>query len=69
MLDALHQNRRMKDKREVAPQSSLNPDLDTGEVETSLPPLKYSSTDDDGWTTVDKPLLYVFAGKGPYVGR
>jgi hypothetical protein len=36
---------------------------------TSLPPLKYSTNEEDGWTTFDKPLLYLYAGKGPYVGR
>lgn len=34
-----------------------------------LPPLKYLPDDSDGWTTFDEPLLYVYAGKGPYVGR
>ena len=33
-----------------------------------LPPLKYSA-DEEGWTTFEEPLLYVYAGKGPYVGR
>lgn len=33
-----------------------------------LPPLKHS-TDEEGWTTFEEPLLYVYAGKGPYVGR
>ena len=35
----------------------------------SLPPLKYSMEDTDGWITVDEPILYLYAGKGPYVGR
>ncbi|KAF9013858.1 ATP-NAD kinase-like domain-containing protein [Cyathus striatus] len=35
----------------------------------ALPPLKYHHEDDDGWTTFDESLLYVYAGKGPYVGR
>ncbi|KAJ7449854.1 ATP-NAD kinase-like domain-containing protein [Mycena latifolia] len=66
MVDAL-QERRMKDmdKGGAAPQLPANLEVD----ETALPPLRYTSTDDDGWTTLDKPLLYVFAGKGPYVGR
>lgn len=38
-------------------------------LSTTIPPLKYSMEDTDGWTTFDKPLLYVYAGKGPYVGR
>lgn len=50
------------------------------EVETSsthaepesekLPPLRYAGdiTESDGWITFDKPVTYVYAGKGPYVG-
>lgn len=63
MFDTL-QKRRMKDKDAIA-----SPSLPNIEAEgTALPPLRHSK-DDDGWTTLDKPLLYVFAGKGPYVGR
>lgn len=36
---------------------------------TSLPALKYTAQDTDGWITFDKPLLWVYAGKGPYVAR
>jgi len=32
-------------------------------------PLEHSHTDEEGWTTFDEPILYVYAGKGPYVGR
>ncbi|KAJ8462809.1 hypothetical protein ONZ45_g17802 [Pleurotus djamor] len=35
----------------------------------SLPPLKFLPEDEDGWTTIDEPLLWVYAGKGPYVSR
>ncbi|KAJ7452392.1 ATP-NAD kinase-like domain-containing protein [Mycena galericulata] len=35
----------------------------------ALPALEYSSTDHDGWTVLNEPLLYVYAGKGPYVTR
>lgn len=34
-----------------------------------LPPLKYSTDDNEGWTTLEDPIMYVYAGKGPYVGR
>lgn len=37
-------------------------------VET-LSPLSFQLEDSDGWTTLDEPLLYVYAGKGPFVGR
>ncbi|KAK7014844.1 DAGKc domain-containing protein [Favolaschia claudopus] len=46
---------------EIPPQSA--------NVETALPPLKYSMTDEEGWTVLDEPILYVYAGTGPYVGR
>ncbi|KAJ7709860.1 ATP-NAD kinase-like domain-containing protein [Mycena rosella] len=65
MIDTLRK-RRMKDKDKDVP---APPSLQNSEAETALPPLKHSSTDNDGWTTLEKPLLYVFAGKGPYVGR
>lgn len=45
--------------------SSVAEDAESG----ALPPLKYSMNDTDGWITVDEPILYLFAGKGPYVGR
>ncbi|KAJ7219297.1 ATP-NAD kinase-like domain-containing protein, partial [Mycena pura] len=63
MFDTL-QKQRIKEKA-VSSLESQSPEFD----DTALPPLKYSTTDDDGWTVVDKPLLYVLAGKGPYIGR
>ncbi|OBZ75597.1 Sphingoid long chain base kinase 4 [Grifola frondosa] len=36
---------------------------------TSLPPLKYAAMDSEGWITFEKPMLYLYAGKGPYVSR
>ena len=35
----------------------------------TLPPLKYSAEDVDGWVTFKEPILFAYAGKGPYVGR
>jgi len=37
--------------------------------EVSLPPMRYSFEDAESWTTFEKPILYVSAGKGPYVSR
>lgn len=34
-----------------------------------LPPLEHDADDRSGWITFDKPLLYLYAGQGPYVGR
>ena len=39
------------------------------ELGLTLPPLKYSPDDVDGWVTFEDPILFVYAGKGPYVGR
>lgn len=36
---------------------------------TSIPPLTQPVDEKDGWITFDKPSLYIYAGKGPYVGR
>ncbi|KAJ7273740.1 ATP-NAD kinase-like domain-containing protein [Mycena haematopus] len=58
MFDAL-QNRRAKGTTNIR----------NGQEGTALPALKYSTTDDEGWSVLNEPLLYVYAGKGPYVGR
>lgn len=34
-----------------------------------LPPLKYLPDDKEGWVTFEEPILFVYAGQGPYVGR
>ncbi|KAI0362196.1 hypothetical protein OH77DRAFT_1466649 [Trametes cingulata] len=34
-----------------------------------LPSLQFSDEDEDGWVTFDRPLAYLFAGKGPFVSR
>ena len=47
-----------------------NGDANTGEVSTSLPPLKYKDEDpekDEGWITFDKPICYLYAGQGPFI--
>ncbi|KAJ7774885.1 ATP-NAD kinase-like domain-containing protein [Mycena metata] len=63
---AIYQKRRTETKANEATRKGL---LEPATDETALPPLKYSTTDEDGWTVVDKPLLYVLGGKGPYLGR
>jgi len=35
----------------------------------TLPSLKYLQGEEDGWTIFNESMLYVYAGKGPYVGR
>ncbi|KAI0054119.1 hypothetical protein FA95DRAFT_1530115 [Auriscalpium vulgare] len=34
-----------------------------------LPPLRYASDDTDGWITFEDSILFIYAGKGPYVSR
>lgn len=56
---------REKQKREVLPvPTASSPD----KTVDSLFPLKHHE-DEEGWTIFDEPILYVYAGKGPYVGR
>jgi len=50
------------------------PEMNTGQSPSEnwangSPPLKYPENDTDGWTTFNEPILYVFAGKGPYVSQ
>ena len=55
--------------KKSAPSASSSPAASENEIAESLPPLKFQSEDTEGWTTFDGPLLYVYAGKGPFVGR
>ncbi|EGN95964.1 hypothetical protein SERLA73DRAFT_185417 [Serpula lacrymans var. lacrymans S7.3] len=34
-----------------------------------LPPLRYLGGTEEGWTTYEKPFIWIYAGKGPYVSR
>jgi hypothetical protein len=38
------------------------------ETTTALPPLRYVD-EHDGWTTFEGPIMYMFAGKGPFMSR
>lgn len=49
--------------------SAVSSSITESDVVEALPPLKFQSNDNEGWTTFDEPLLYVYAGKGPFVGR
>ncbi|PFH54314.1 hypothetical protein AMATHDRAFT_44835 [Amanita thiersii Skay4041] len=39
------------------------------DVSEGLPSLKYVSDEGEDWVTIQEPLLYAYAGKGPFVGR
>ncbi|KAG7452429.1 uncharacterized protein BT62DRAFT_924983 [Guyanagaster necrorhizus] len=56
--------RRVNDKS--ASQRSIPAATEAGD--SALPPLTTHESD-EGWTTFDQPLLYLYAGKGPFVGR
>ncbi|KAF9500827.1 hypothetical protein BDN71DRAFT_1381184 [Pleurotus eryngii] len=60
MLEALQARRHTQSNASCSTNASSS---------SSLPPLKFLPEDKDGWTVIDEPLLYVYAGKGPYVGR
>ncbi|OCH94969.1 hypothetical protein OBBRIDRAFT_788712 [Obba rivulosa] len=51
--------------------SDLAAEQSNGEspLSSALPELKYSNADTKDWVTFDKPILYVYAGKGPFVSR
>ncbi|KAL0071372.1 sphinganine kinase lcb4 [Marasmius tenuissimus] len=54
--------------RHKPPESGISSLPAAEPLATTLQP-KYSTTETDGWTTFDKPVVYTYAGKGPYVGR
>jgi hypothetical protein len=41
----------------------------TDEEAAKLPALQWKDATTDDWITFDKPVLYLYAGQGPYVGR
>ncbi|KAH9981169.1 ATP-NAD kinase-like domain-containing protein, partial [Lactifluus volemus] len=51
-----------------APHYEAPPREELPENTTALPPLLYAN-DTEGWTTFEGPILYLYAGKGPYVSR
>jgi sphingosine kinase len=54
----------------VQPQRAVKTfDSAAEESGSSLPPLKYMPDDEEGWITFDKPILFIYGGKGPYVSR
>ncbi|EEB97060.1 hypothetical protein MPER_03699, partial [Moniliophthora perniciosa FA553] len=57
----------LKARREGTRPNYTPPAEDSEDV--ALPKPRYSSTDNDGWTTFNKPSLFIYAGQGPYVGR
>ncbi|KAL0577639.1 sphinganine kinase lcb4 [Marasmius crinis-equi] len=62
MVEDLRERRDHPDKTRPPPISS--------EAESDdLPLLRYPATDTAGWTVHKEPMMYVYAGKGPYVAR
>jgi sphingosine kinase len=53
-----------------AARAQAAPAVDDAEPETeALPALQYDFKSSDGWIEFERPLLYFYAGQGPYVGR
>jgi hypothetical protein len=63
MIEALREYTSSAPHYEAPPREEL-PENTT----TALPPLRYAN-DTEGWTTFEGPILYLYAGKGPYVSR
>ena len=62
MVEALRkQNSAPNDNERPRPEAEEHPS-------TELPPLRYVD-DYDGWTTFEGPVLFFYAGKGPYMSR
>jgi sphingosine kinase len=59
MVQALHSRQKGSTNNHVSGGSSVKTDLNRPQ----------QAEDERGWITFDKPLLYVYAGQGPYVGR
>lgn len=49
--------------------TNTQPDEPIQDDSSPLPKPNFLLDDQDGWTTFPDPLLYLYAGKGPYVGR
>lgn len=64
MAAAVHS--REKQRGEGVPVSTTTSPDKTG---VSLFPPEHVLENEEGWTIFDEPILYVYAGKGPYVGR
>ncbi|KAH6918534.1 ATP-NAD kinase-like domain-containing protein [Coprinopsis sp. MPI-PUGE-AT-0042] len=64
-----------KDKHKMAQAAhernqGSSPLVDDGKDAHSLPSLKYLPDDEtDDWVTIDEPMLFAYAGQGPYVSR
>ena len=72
MFDNFHSTRteamRNLHSQEAQPSTS-NGDATTG-ASSTLPPLQHQDEPTgDGWITFEEPICYLYAGKGPYVGR
>lgn len=68
MAEHLVSSRKEFEKDNISRSLPFNSTINVPE-KSILPPLDYLPDDVDGWTSFDEPLIYVYAGKGPYVGR
>lgn len=50
-----------------APHYDVPPNKEEGNA-TALPPLQYID-EQEGWITFEGPILFMYAGKGPFMSR
>ena len=61
MAETLRGRLKLQEQSISSPQAKEQPE---GSLQS-----RYPTTETDGWTKFDKPVVYIYAGKGPYVGR
>ncbi|KIK57780.1 hypothetical protein GYMLUDRAFT_246764 [Collybiopsis luxurians FD-317 M1] len=59
----------LKSRQKIGSQNSQPPTASMEEESLALPESKISLDDTEEWTIFPEPLLFLYAGKGPYVGR
>jgi len=70
MAATLHSSKKESSGSSLAtPPASSSSTVSEDDIKNNIPPLKYLDDGAEGWTTFEEPILYVYAGKGPYVGR
>ncbi|RXW20903.1 hypothetical protein EST38_g4972 [Candolleomyces aberdarensis] len=55
--------------KKLAPQDPKDSIERTNSASGALPSLQYLPDDKEGWIDFEDPILFVYAGQGPYVGR
>jgi hypothetical protein len=56
-------------KSKISDSAPSQDELSQGQEWSPLPRLKYSKEDKDGWIDIETPILFLYAGKGPFASR